>query len=332
MVELDGCVVVDLRNTTDDSTIASRRLVLVPRGADIPREMLSDGATVVTVPLRSSVVYSSVHVAAIDEIGGIGAVTGIADASYVTTPAVVDGLRSGRVVDVGQSVQPSVEKMIELSPDLVLASPMTPVPQTAGVQSVDMADYLEATPLGRAEWLKLMGILYGRREIADSLFAAEEAAYNRLKELAAGATEHPKVLTEQFLSGVWYVPGGASYMARMLTDAGGVYPWADDTSAGSLPLDMATVLDRAGDADVWLLKSYGSEMTLDMLGADNSLNRRFNAFRTGNVWVADTKAVPLYEEFPFHPSRLLADMLYIFHPSLRPRLGATRYYNLAVER
>ena len=109
----------------------------------------------------------------------------------------------------------------------------------------------------------------------------------------------------------------------MLQDAGAVYPWASDGSAGSLQLDYAAVLDCAVHADCWLIRSYGP-MDMGALKANNPLNASFDAFKDGNVWVCDTSVSPLFDEFPFHPERLLKDYIIIFHPGLLP--GEPRYY------
>ena len=113
-------------------------------------------------------------------------------------------------------------------------------------------------------------------------------------------------------------------MARLLTDAGAEYPFSDDSSAGSLALDFATVLDRAGDADYWLLKTYGTDVTLRDLKADYELNGRMKAWQTGEVYAANTAACMMYEEFPFHPERLLADYMRIFHRTLTDSLPEAR--------
>lgn len=328
MTAHDGYMLVEILDPSDKTRIVAR-YALVARDSD--REVaLPDGVVRIDVPVQSTVVYSGVHAGAIGDLGAISAVIAVADAPYFSLAAVKNGLADGTIVDVGNSMQPSVEKIMELKPDLILAATAGP----AGLDGLDvpviaMTDYLERTPLGRAEWLRLLGALYGRTAVADSLFRTELEVYMGLKRIAAEASAKPKVLTERFIDGVWYVPGGRSYMAQMLSDAGASYPWADDTTQGSIPLDMASVLDRAADADFWLIRNFGSGLTISSLFTDNELNARFKAFANGDVWVADTEATPLFDEFPFRPHLMLADMIYIFHPDLRARLNGTRYFKRA---
>lgn len=312
-----------------DSAAPPKRFALVERGAPLPD--LPADVTVVRVPLERAVVGSSVHVAAIDRLGASDAIAGVTEAAYVSTPSVAARIKSGEIADCGTSTAPVVERIVNAEPDAFLATPYAESDHSAiarmKIPVVEMADYLESTPEGRAEWLRLIGRLMGRAAVADSLYAASMERYAALKALAASAPERPKVITEQLTSGVWYVPGGKSYMARLLADAGAVYPFADNNSAGSLPLDFAAVFDRAADADYWLLKTYGTTASLKGLAADYPLNARMKAWQSGGVYAANTADVPLFEEFPFQPELLLADYILIFHPSLAPQLPPARYFH-----
>ncbi len=269
-------------------------------------------------PLERSVVFSSVHTAAIGELGRLGRVAGVADASYfVPTDTVARLLAAGRMADVGSSMAPVVEKIIDLDCDGVLVSAMEggvePRLENSGVPVIYLADYLEETPLARAEWIKFIGFLYGCPQAADSLWRQVRKSYAGLRDKVSGVKKRPKVLTEKPYSGVWYVPGGKSYMARMIADAGGAYAWADDTSVGSLPLDEGAVIDRAADADIWLIKS--GELTADGLLGEVPHARAFAAYPS-NVYFCNTVEKPFFNSVAFHPERVLEEYATIFHPEL----------------
>lgn len=329
LVAHDGWTMAELTNPWDE-TAKARRYALVERDSEVPAG-LGEDVTVVRVPVERSVVTSSVFIAAIDELGATGSIAGVTDAEYVATASVKAAMASGKIADVGTSASPTLETIIEISPDVVLATPYAESDHSAmtkmKITVMEMADYMEKTPQGRAEWFRLIGRLYGRGAEADSIYERSMAEYERLRLMAAGMEARPKVITEQVMSGTWYVPGGGSYMARLLTDAGAEYPFSDDSSAGSLALDFATVLDRAGDADYWLLKTYGTDVTLRDLKADYELNGRMKAWQTGEVYAANTAACMMYEEFPFHPERLLADYMRIFHRTLTDSLPEARYFH-----
>lgn len=325
LVDKDGYTIADIKNPwADDSSAILQRYILATRDYS---GQLPEG-TVVRVPLRTSLVYSGVYAGAIDELGATQAITGVADGKYFTTPSVVEGLVAGRITDVGNSMSPSIERVVSLNPEAIILSPYQGMQAGAieklGIPVIQFVDYMEATPLGRAEWIRLLGILYGNRTGADSTFKAVTETYDSLRRSIACYDSRPIVITEQPLAGgSWDVPAGGSYMARMLADAGACYPWNDTEGSGSLKLDAAAVLDRGVDADFWLIRNFGP-MTLQSLGAGNPLSSQFKAFKSGGVYVCDTSISPLFDEFPFHPERLLADYIAIFHPTAGLTL---RYYH-----
>ncbi len=327
MTDCGDYISVDIKNPWDTATYL-QRLALV---SEDHKDLCIEGRTTLTVPLENSLVYSTVFASAVEELGKIHSVTAVADAEYFKQKDILEGLKNGNVKNVGSSLSPNMELIISCRPDAIITSPY----QNAGhgavenlnIPIIDMADYMETTPLGRAEWIKLLGALYGNLHAADSIFDATVSAYDSLKAKAPAI--HPKVITESLTSGVWYVPGGNSYMAQMLRDAGADYLWSDDNSTGSLQLDFPTVYDKAHDADIWLVKTYGFDCTLKSLRDAYTLNEKFDAFKTGNVYGVDTSTSTFFEDYPFHPERLLRDYIIIFAPDSLPG-EVTNYYKRAL--
>ncbi len=312
-----------------DSTRLLQRYLLVGRDKPVP-EGLPKG-TIVRVPVRDIVVYTSVHAAIIDQLRATDRVIGVCEPRYMDTPAIREGLRAGRIADLGESTAPNVEKMIEIGAELVIASPFQnssygPV-EKIGIPIIEGADYMEAFPLGRTEWIRFYGLLLGKEEAADSLFRETERSYLSLRDLAARVDKRPTVLSEKRFGSSWYVPAGDSYMAHLFEDAGADYVFRDLPGAGSVPLAFETVLDQAIDADIWLVKyNRSSEMTYPELRSEYTAYENFNAFKKRRIYTCNTGTVPYYEEFPLHPDYLLKDLIHIFHPELLP--GYTpRYYH-----
>lgn len=319
---------VDIINPWDTTAIMCR-LALVPRGREVSDVV---GRQLVMVPVERSVVSSAVHVAAIDSLGALGAVSGVTDAMYMKQPAVAEAIASGRIVDLGNSMSPSLEAVVAVRPEVILAIPYENagygVLEQTGAVIIPCADYMENTPLGRAEWIRLLGLLYGVDEQSQRWFDDTRSAYLDIKARAASASTYPKVLKEMVTQGVWYVPAGDSFQAALFEDAGADYPWKDTGGTGSLQLDFASVYDRASDADVWLLSTYGRDMTLRDLEGEYALNARFAPFASGEVYVTDTAESMLFEETPFLPHLLLGEYFTIFHPELSD--APLRYYHRAV--
>ena len=323
----DGYTRVDVVNPWVEGKLL-QTYILVPRNAELPSPL--PAGTLVRTPLERTLVYSSVHAGAIKELGKVDAVKGVCDAEYYKMPEIVRGLENGSIINAGSAISPTVEKIVALSPEAIIVSPYQNAGYGAvaslGIPIIECADYLETAPLGRAEWIKLFGELFGETALADSIFAEVEQKYEALRLAASKAENKPSVLSESITSGVWFVPGGKSYMAQMFADAGASYPWHGNTEVGSIQLDFSQVLATARDADFWLIKSSTVKNYSDLQKA-YELNAEFAAFKNRKVWVCNTTATNLFEEFPFHPDRLLHDFVVIFHPELAGSDATTSYYS-----
>lgn len=308
--------------------------LLIPRDAPLPRR-LPEGI-VIRTPLRRNVVTTSVHAALLDELGAAGSIVGLTDTAYIISPRVKDLLRRG-IRSMGTATRPDLERIRAAHPDALWRSPYEGAEQGSldmlGIPLIECADYMEATPLGRAEWMRFYGRLVGRGDEADSLFAHIEKEYRRLcathrlrKKDGKKKGKRLTVFCDLLTDGVWYQPGGESTMGRFLADAGARYLWAGRKERGSLPLDAESVYARARDADLWLVK-YGApdDLTYASMTRDYPAYRRFKAWRSRHIMACNTLRTPFYETVPFHPERLLHDLIDIIeaYPAL-PR--HTRYY------
>lgn len=305
------------------------RYVLVPCDKELPAN-LPEG-TVVRTPISRALVYSSVHTSLFGELGCLEAVRGVVDKQYFIDSTLVAAINAGTVADCGNSMNPTVERVIDMQPDAILLSPYQDASygQIAklDIPIIECADYLEYDPLGRAEWVKFYGELVGKQQQADSLYNAVLQAYNGLKEKASGAKNRPTVVTEMVINGIWNVPGGQSYMARILADAGGRYLWADDKNTGSLALDFNQVLAVAQNADYWFLKWTNINSLKDLQGAYD-LNREMAAFKNKRVYVCDTDKTRFFDRIPFHPEVLLREFSAIMHPELFPDYQNQMYHHI----
>jgi iron complex transport system substrate-binding protein len=319
------------------------RYVLVPRDAQLPGD-LPEG-TVVRTPVKNALVYSSVHTSLMGELGALDALRGVVDKQYFIDSAVVAGVAAGTIADCGNSMNPTVERVIDMQPDAILLSPYQDASygQIAkmDIPLIECADYLEYDPLGRAEWVRFYGLLYGCEHEADSLFALVDSSYHALRHTVMPESRNPvmsesrhpntapktSVLVDKVTGSVWYVPGGRSTIGQMLSDAGARYPWASDDRSGSIALPFETVLERAGDCDVWLLRYSGQQpLTRQQLLSEHRGYNQFRSFREGRVYGCNVEQSMFYEDSPFRPDLLLSDFIKILHPDI-PDLPALRYYH-----
>jgi cobalamin transport system substrate-binding protein len=304
----------------------SMQYVLVQCGTPAPKGFLDE--QIINVPVKTVVTMSTTYLPILDELGLLDHLVGLDDASYVSNPTVLKMAADGKLTLLGYGSQVNVEKALELKPDLILTYgsgsldyDAFPVLIKAGLKVVVDAEWLDTSPLGRAEWGKLIAAFFNREADEEALFSKKVELYNQYAALAAGVDKKPTVFTGSDYQGTWSMPGGHSFAATFLKDAGANYLWADDTSTGSLPLAFEAVFEKAQGADYWL--NVGIFATLkDVLSAD-ARYAGFAAYKSGNVWNNDAKTTPAggddyYESAVAHPELVLADLIKIFHPDLLP--------------
>lgn len=316
-----------------------RKYVLVGDSVGMGRSVRGDDdATVVRVPLRRSVVFNTAHASLLcmfDSIGGlkhdaVGAIAGVADFKYMQLPEIHRRVGNGHTADCGDAMSPDIERIVDLQADAILLSPFENSGgygrlEEIGIPIIECAEYMETSALGRAEWMLFYGILYGCYDTAAKLFAEVERQYQSLSERAKSLPEKRSILTEKLTGQTWYVAGGRSSVGRLIADAGGAYAWSGDTHSGSLALSFETVLDRAGDADVWLFNDVSGRITYQRLLAEYHGYSQLRAFRQRNVWYVNSLRVPYFEEVSFCPDRLLRDYIILLHPGLSD-LGKPKYF------
>lgn len=328
ITEYDGYTVVTLANPWKEGK-ALHTYVLVPREAPLPFHLPK--GTVIRTPLQRAVVFTTVHSSLLMTLGCQDKIAGVADLKYIKIPWIQEQVKAGRIADCGDGMSPMVEKIIDLHPDGILLSPFENSGgygrlEEIGIPLVECAEYMEVSPLARAEWMRFYGLLFGCKEKADSLFAVVDRDYNALCQRAQQAGSGRSVLFDKQTGSVWYVPGGRSTLGQMVSDAGGCYPWADDEQSGSLPLSFESVLETAGETDVWLFR-YDREqpMTPADLLAEKEGYGEFRALREGEVYGCNVRTSHFYEESPFRPDWLLSDFIQILHPGLQG-LPPLHYY------
>lgn len=324
--------IAHLRNPWD-TTKTLHTYILIDKEKSLPAD-LPEG-TLVRTPLSKAIVYSSVHCGLLKQIGALQSIGGICDLPYIKLPEIQEGCRQGSIIDAGNGMNPDIEKIIDLHPDAILLSPFENSGGYGRVEKlnipiIECADYMETSALGRAEWMRFYGLLFGQPQAADSLFAEVEKNYNDLKAMVAPLSSAPSVISELKNGSAWYVPGGKSTSARIYADAGANYVFADDAHSGSVPLAFETVFDKGQDADYWLIKyNQATNKTYRELKQDFAPYAGFRAFKERRIYGCNTHHIPLYEDYPFHPDWLLKDLIKIFHPTLLEGYELKYFTNLA---
>ena len=334
------------------------RYILIPKGKEGDKTVAmlakrrSTGARCTTdtvrTPVERSAVFIAPHCQLMYELGCPQTIRGVCDLDYINIPdikkrAALSGNTSAQnpIVNCGSSMAPDIERIIALKPEAILLSPF----ENSGgygkldklhIPIIEAADYMESSPLGRAEWMKFYGMLFGNEEgksnrisgscelRADSLFSQIEKEYLKLKAEAGKLPNGLSILTERKTGNVWYVPGGQSTIGILLKDANARYIFSDDQHSGSLAMSPEQILAKGKQVDVWAFKYFGgAPLSQAQLLQEYDGYKALAAFNRGNIYQVDTSTVPYFELTSFHPELLLREFIILAHGE---RFGKLRFY------
>ncbi|WP_071515298.1 ABC transporter substrate-binding protein [Geitlerinema sp. PCC 9228] len=318
----------------------SFQYVLVQCGTPIPAGY--EQAQVISVPAETVVALSTTHLPHLKKLGVLDRLLAVSNFRHVNTPEVRQKIDAGTIKEVGRNAQVDVEQLLTLDPDLVMTFSLGD-PQMdshnqlmkAGLPVVLNAEYLSNSPLARAEWLKFTALFFNREKIANRTFSSIAREYKQLAAVAKESDQKPQVLVGHSWKGTWHVPGGNSYMAQYLQDAGASYPWSDTDATSSIPLELETVYERAVDANIWLNGAQSWFSTEDVL-ADDERYAQFQAFQNGRVYVNNARlneygGNDYWESGISNPDVVLADLIKILHPELLPEHELVYYQKIELQ-
>ncbi len=306
------------------------RFALVPKGM---QGSVPEGYQPVSIPVERVVCMTTLQLSNFIALGQQPLVAGITSTRYLRDSTMKEQLSDGRTNKIGIEGNFDREVVMSLQPDLILISPFKrggyDVLEQVSAPLVPHLGYKELTPLGQAEWVKVIGLLTGHYEEACRIFSEVESRYLTLKGYADKVSERPVVFSGEMRGGNWYAVGGKSYLAQQIRDAGGEYFLRDDEHSGGVSLDFETVYSQSDSARFWrILNSYPGKFSYDALKAEDARYADFKAFREKGVIYCNLREAAFYELMPMHPDWVLADLMAIMHPSLLPDHQPHFYYLL----
>lgn len=310
--------------------------ILVQCGTPAPQGFSS--SQIVTVPINSLVSLSTTHLPHLAKLGVVNKLIGVSDTKRVNTSEVVDKIQAEEVAEVGNNQNLNIEKILELNPDLVMTygvgNPQIdshPKLLEAGLKVGINAEYMETSPLGRAEWLKFTALFFNQESLAQASFSKIAQKYENIASKTKSSKKRPMVFTGFNFKGTWYIPGCQSYVAKYLNDAGTNHVCVGNYS-GSNPLSFEDVFQRAANSDYWLNVSQSWKKITDILAEDNRYGN-FLAVKKGNVYnnnarVNQNGGNDYWESGTSNPDVVLSDLIKIFHPEILPNHQLVYYQQL----
>jgi len=294
---------------------------------------LKEGEMLIQLPLQKVAIMSSSNIGYFDLLQKLDLIKAVSDAKRLYNPFLREQIAKNKLIVLGNSSSINTESLVACGCDVFLqtaygaSSASDELLIKQGVPLVYNVDWMEKSPLARAEWIKFVGLLTDENERADSIFSVIEQNYIKLKTMADSLSYKPDVLVGALYKDVWYMPGGESYKAVLLADAGTDYHWANDSTQGSLALSFETVLDQQMNAAVWIDVPFKTKH--DLLSSDERY-AYFDAFKIGSMYhnlkrQNASGGNDYWEMGLCRPDELLLDFIRIFHPEYAPE-GELKYY------
>ena len=300
--------------------------LLLQKGASVP--IPYEHISTIEVPVEKVAVLHSSYVSYFDFVGAKEHIRAISEVRYVYNEDIYQNVQNGKIKEVGFGEALDKEQLLALNIDLVLdiGWPDSPnknsqILENLGIPQIIITEWQESTLLGRAEWVKIIAALTGKDDYAANKFHEIAKTYDSLAQLSKGIIEIPEIICNLPYKGSWFVPGGDSYMSKLLDDAAGRYLWSDDEGTGGLKLDFESVYAKGVKADFWVnpgvVQSIREIKEKDVRLAD------FQSVQSGEVYNSINKtkrgqANDYWESGLVNPHVILADMLHILHPELIP--------------
>ena len=320
--KIDKNKLITVLNPWSGASNIEYQYLLVNKNEELPD--YANEYTVIRTPVERVICLSTTHIAFIDVLNKTNSIVGVSGIDYVNNTKVREKIESDQIPDVGYDNSLNYELIVRLKPDLVITygvgsqiASYNQKLQDLGINTVIIGEYLENHPLGKLEWLKFLAVFYNMDEKANEYFEKVEKEYNDLLAISNIVNEKPKVLFGLPWKDSWYVPGGQSYLAKMVEDAGGEYLWKENESRESIPFNIESMFLQASSAEVWLNTGSINKKT-DILKIDERFESfkpyRYSLIYNNNLQINKYGGNNYWEKGLVEPHIVLKDMIKIFHP------------------
>lgn len=330
----EGFKILKVHSPKDTTLSYTYLLINSQKPTKIPQNVDYDYK--VKIPLKKVVVTSTTHLPPLVSLQVEKTLVGFPHLNFISSPEIQDRIKKHKIAELGENENLNFEVLISLQPNAVIgfsieSNEVYGTLSKIGIPILYNMDWQEENPLGKAEWIKFFGALYDQTEKADRIFAQIENNYNAVKKLVTEDLDRPTVISGELYKDVWYAPGGESWGARFIEDAGGDYIYKNTKDTGSLSLSLESVLNAAKDADIWI--NPGEYTQRKQLQNRSEHYTQLKAFRKGNIYgyagrKGDTGGLLYFEKGPSRPDLILKDLIHIFHPNLLPKDYKPAFYRV----
>lgn len=327
---------VNIKNPWQGAENVEYKYQLIHKSDSVVKKLSS--YQVIKTPIERVICLSTTHIGFLDVLNQTESIMSVSGTEYVNNLKVREKIKTEKMPDVGYDNSLNYELIASLKPDLVISygiggevAGYNQKLNDLGIQTMIIAEYLEMHPLGKLEWIKLIAALFEKEKQAQKYFNEKVKSYNSLTKIAKNVENKPDVLLGLPWKGTWYVPGGSSFLAKMIKDAGGNYIWKENDSRESLPLGIESIFAKASGADVWI--NTGTINRRENILDIDSRFKDFTPYNQGKIYnnnlqVNQSGGNNYWEKGLIEPDVILKDMIKIFHPELLPNHKLVYYKNI----
>lgn len=319
----EGYTIIEVTNPWPNAS-KKFKYILKDKNSQI-HEKSFDNAIIINVPVKKIVVTSTTHIPSLEMLGVENSLIGFPKLDYISSEKIRTLIHQNKITELGNNQSLNTEKLLYLNPDVIIgygldnSNPVLSNLEKNGLKVMFNGDWNEQNPLGKAEWIKFFGAIYGKLDKAEEIFSKIEKEYFKTLNLLTKTTKKPTVLAGDIFEDKWFLPQGKSWAATFLKDAKGNYLWSQTKGTGSLGLSFETVLEQGKNADIWI--TSGQFSTLEEMIHSNPHYNQFKAFKNKNVYSFNSKkgekgGVLYYELAPNRPDIVIKDIVKILHPNL----------------
>lgn len=308
---------------------------LVKKGKTVPQKEKYDA--VISIPIEKIVVTASSSIPYLENLGEAKTLVGFPSLNYISSPTTRALIDAGKVEELGSNISINTERLLQLQPDAVVGFSVNGNNRTfdniqkSGIPVIYSASWLEKLPLGKAEWIKVIGLLYGKLDYATTQFKKVERNFLEAKALVKNLPNKPSVMSGALYRDRWYIPYGNSWQGHYMKIAGANYKFKATEGEGSIALSFEEVFAKCQDADIWI--NPGKYTTYKQLLESAEHYKKFKAFQDKKIYTytnvtGETGGIVYFERGPSRPDLVLKDLIKIFHPDLLPNYKLTFYRSL----
>jgi iron complex transport system substrate-binding protein len=310
--------------------------ILAGHQAELPDSLPE--TSVIRTPVNSVICLSTTHIAMLDFIGETEKITAVSGSQYIYNNNIRKRINGGELPDIGYDLNLDYELILGLKPEIIFAYGVGAETgsyvgrlQSLGIQVVLIGEYLEQSPLAQAEWVKFFAHFFDMVDLAEEKFAKIEKEYNLLTEMTTGLERRPLVLTGLPWRESWFVPGGSSLLAVLISDAGGEYLFGSNKGRENFPVDLEKVFSMSTGAEYWI--NTGTALSMKDIEKTDPRLAGLTPFRNDSVYNNNARTShaggnDFWESGVVNPHLVLKDLIKILHPEILETHELIYYHKL----